>query len=107
MWFAGMQWLRSGEPLVLDKGLFACFAPGGFRAAGLPYRDLFDSKPPQLFLYSYALAELLPGDITHQVWWLDALWLTATMALTFFVACRQWGRWAGLAAAKRCCSRPG
>ncbi len=97
MWFAGMQWLRSVEPLGLDQGLFACFArwiPRGW----LPYRDLFDSKPP-LFLYSYALAGLFPGDLTHQVWWLDALWLTATMALIFFVACRQWGRWAGLAAA--------
>jgi hypothetical protein len=88
-------WARRGEPLGLDQGLFACFTR--WVPPLLPYRDLFDSKPP-LFLYSYSLARALPGGLVQQIWELDALWLLATMALAFAVAARAWGRWAGLAA---------
>jgi hypothetical protein len=87
------MYLRRGEPLALDQGLFACFT----RFSGLPYRDLFDSKPP-LFLYSYKLARLFPGDITQKIWWLEAVWLIATMAVAYVVASR-WGKWSGIAAA--------
>ena len=40
-----MHVVRLPEPLGIDQGLFACFArwvPRGW----LPYRDIFDSKPP-------------------------------------------------------------
>lgn len=95
--FFALQWLRFAEPLALDQGLFACFTrwvPRGW----LPYRDLFDSKPP-LFLSSYALARLFPGTLTQSVWALEAVWLAANMALCFAVGRRLDGRWAGLAAA--------
>src|SRR5262249_7676646 len=91
------SWIRRGEPLALDQGLFACFTrwvPRGW----LPYRDLYDSKPP-LFLYSYALANLFPGELTARIWWLEGLWLLSILLLTFFVTAKFWGRWAGLAAA--------
>jgi hypothetical protein len=95
--FVALTVLRWPEPLALDQGLFACFArwvPRGW----LPYRDLFDSKPP-LFLYSYALARLYPGELTHGIWLLEAAWLAAMMKVAFLVARRVWDRWAGLAAA--------
>jgi hypothetical protein len=84
---------RSGEPLALDQGLFACF---GRWPGRLPYRDLFDEKPP-LFLYTWTLAWQLGGSAAA-VWWFEALWLAATMGVGFGLA-RRWGRWAALAAA--------
>ena len=95
--FVAAAVVRSVEPLAVDQGLFACFArfvPRGY----LPYRDIFDSKPP-LFLYSYALARLLPGGLTRAIWELEALWLAATMLVAFVAARRVWDRWAGLGAA--------
>ncbi len=96
LWFIGAQWVRSVEPLGLDQGLFACFArwvPRGW----LPYRDLYDSKPP-LFLYSWALSAVVPGDVVQAAWRLEAVWLATTMALAFALARRVWDRWSGLAA---------
>ena len=95
--FVAAQVVRSVEPLAVDQALFACFTrfvPRGL----LPYRDLFDSKPP-LFLYSYALARLLPGGLVRSIWLLESVWLAATMAVAFVLGRRVWDRWAGLAAA--------
>jgi hypothetical protein len=95
--FASLHFVRLVEPLGVDQGLFVCFArwvPRGW----LPYRDLFDSKPP-LFLYSYALSAIVPGDPIRALWWLEAAWLAATLALAGLIAARFFGRWAGVAAA--------
>lgn len=93
-----MHWIRAGEPLALDQGLFACFTrwvPRGW----LPYRDLFDSKPP-LFLYAWSLAAAVPGDIATAMWRLETLWLAGSMIATFVVVQRITSdRFAGLAAA--------
>jgi hypothetical protein len=97
LWFVGAQALRWNEPLALDQGLFACFTrwvPRGL----LPYRDLFDSKPPA-FLYSYALARLFPVELPRAIWLFEALWLAGTMWLAFAIGRRVWDRWAGLTAA--------
>lgn len=97
VWLAGAEALRWNEPLALDQGLFACFTrwvPRGL----LPYRDLFDSKPPA-FLYSYALARLFPVELTHAIWLFEALWLGGAMALAYAIGRRVWDRWAGLTAA--------
>jgi hypothetical protein len=86
--FALIAWFRSVEPLGLDQGLFACFArwvPRGW----LPYRDLFDSKPP-LFLYAWSLAALVPGDLPLAAWRLEALWLSATLLVAYTLARRIW-----------------
>ena len=94
--FVAAQIIRSVEPLALDQALFACFArwvPRGL----LPYRDLFDSKPP--LSLDHALARLMPGGLTRAIWCLEALWLAATMAIAFRLATRVWNRSAGLAAA--------
>ncbi|KYF94961.1 hypothetical protein BE20_04935 [Sorangium cellulosum] len=88
---------RLPEPLGPDQGLFACFGrwvPHGF----LPYRDLFDSKPP-LFLYWFSLLALVPDELPRALWWLEGAWLAATLAFTFTCASRAWGRAAGVASA--------
>jgi hypothetical protein len=91
------QVVRIGEPLGVDQGLFACFTrwvPRGW----LPYRDLFDSKPP-LFLYWYALAALVPGEVTRAIWIVEGVWLAATLAVAYAVAAKLWSRGAGIACA--------
>ena len=90
-----LHWLRAGEPLGLDQGLFACFTQW---PDALPYRDLFDSKPP-LFLYSWALAAAVPGDVPIAMWRLETLWLLGAMAATFVLVRRIAGDGAGVAAA--------
>lgn len=92
-----LHWLRAAEPLALDQGLFACFSKWVPRGA-LPYRDLFDSKPP-LFLYSWALAAIVPGDAALSMWRLETVWLLGSMAATFVLVRRLSGDVAGLAAA--------
>ena len=89
--------VRLPEPLGVDQGLFACFArwvPRGW----LPYRDLFDSKPP-LFLYWWGASGLVPGQVVHAAWWWEGLWLAGTLGAAFALGARVWGRWEGLAAA--------
>ena len=90
-----MQVIRGGEPLGLDQGLFACFGRW-LRDGWVPYRDLFDSKPP-LHLYTWVLA--WAGGSPTSAWVFEALWLAATCALGFVVARKWWGVWGGLAAA--------
>jgi hypothetical protein len=95
-----LHWLRAGEPLALDQGLFACFSrwvPHG----ALPYRDLYDSKPP-LFLYTWSTAGLLPGGVPLAMWRLETVWLLGSMAATFALVRRihaPAGDVAGVAAA--------
>jgi hypothetical protein len=94
---AAIHVVRLPEPLGVDQGLFACFArwvPRGW----LPYRDLFDSKPP-LFLYWWAASAVAPGDVVRAAWWWEGLWLAGTLGAAYALASRVWGRWEGLAAA--------
>ena len=87
--------VRGVEPLGVDQGLFACFTrwvPRGW----LPYRDLFDSKPP-LFLYSYALASLVPGDVVHAIWAVQAAILLAALFVASRLGARVGSRWTGVA----------
>ncbi len=93
--FVYAQLARAGEPLGLDQGLFACFGRW-LRDGWLPYRDIFDSKPP-LHLYTWVLA--WAGGSPGSAWLFEALWLAASCALAFFVARRRQCAWAGLAAA--------
>jgi hypothetical protein len=89
--------VRLPEPLGIDQGLFACFArwvPRGW----LPYRDIFDSKPP-LFLYWWSASALVPADVVRAAWWWEGLWLCATLGVAYLLGARVWGRWEGLAAA--------
>lgn len=90
----GWFWARLGEPLGVDQGLFACFTrwvPRGW----LPYRDLFDSKPP-LFLYWWGAARVVPGPLPQAVWWAEGVWLAATVALGHRLVRDCFGRTAAL-----------
>jgi len=92
-----MHVVRLPEPLGIDQGLFACFArwvPHGW----LPYRDIFDSKPP-LFLYWWGASAIVPGDVIRAAWWWEGFWLAGTLGAAYALAARVWGRWEGLAAA--------
>jgi hypothetical protein len=95
--YAGLVWIRAVEPLGMDQGLFALFGrlvPEGW----LPYRDLWDSKPP-LVLYTYPLAFTLFGERVSALWWFEGAWLGVTALVAAVIASRLWGRWAGIAAA--------
>lgn len=93
--FVFAQLARAGEPLALDQGLFACFGRW-LRDGWLPYRDIFDSKPP-LHLYTWVLA--WAGGSPGSAWLFEALWLAASCTLAFAVARRRQCAWAGLAGA--------
>jgi hypothetical protein len=65
----GLWALRLPEPLALDQSLFAFY--GSWIGRGLTlYRDLWDSKPPGIFL-AYAAADRVAG-VAHAAWILDA-----------------------------------
>ncbi|HEX8795746.1 MAG TPA: hypothetical protein VF765_32575 [Polyangiaceae bacterium] len=94
---AAVHVARLPEPLGVDQGLFVDFArwvPRGW----LPYRDIFDSKPP-LFLYWWTVAGLTHGDIVRAAWQWEGVWLAATLVAAFALCARVWDRWVGLAAA--------
>lgn len=84
--FVCLQVARAGEPLGLDQGLFATFGRW-LREGWLPYRDIFDSKPP-LHLYTW-VAVWAAGP-----WWFEAGWLAATMVVAAMAA-RRWSSAAG------------
>jgi hypothetical protein len=89
--FVCLQLVRAGEPLGLDQGLFATFGRW-LRDGWVPYRDVFDSKPP-LHLYTWVPAW------TVGPWLFEAFWLATTMTVAV-VALRRWCCvWAGLVAA--------
>lgn len=88
---------RLVEPLGVDQGVLACFTRWGSRG-WLPYRDLFDGRPP-LLLYWWSAARVVPGEIVRAVWWWEGLWLGGSLAVAYGLARRVWGAWEGLAAA--------
>jgi hypothetical protein len=95
--FLFLHIIRLPEPLGVDQGLFACFTrwvPRGL----LPYRDLFDSKPP-LFLYWWGLARIVPGELPRAIWWFEGIWLAVTLYVAYAFSSRLHGRTAGLASA--------
>jgi len=87
--FGILAWIRGAEPLGVDQGLFACFGrwvPEGW----LPYRDIWDSKPP-LILYTYPLAFTLLGRSVAALWAFESLWLLATALVVARAARRALG----------------
>jgi hypothetical protein len=95
--FALGFWARLDEPFGVDQGLFACFTRLLPRGA-LPYRDLFDSKPP-LFLYWWALPSALPLELHRAVWLVESVWMLGTAWAAHRLARALWHGWAALFAA--------
>jgi hypothetical protein len=85
------------EPLGIDQGLWASFARGLARGQTM-YVDIWDQKPPGIFLtYLAGLAAF--GWNTRAVVWLDWIASIVTTAALFGTANRLAGRTAGSLAA--------
>ncbi|GAB4208820.1 MAG: hypothetical protein OHK0022_38910 [Roseiflexaceae bacterium] len=85
-----------GMPLERDEGAYVLIAQR-WQAGDVLYRDLFDHKPPLVYLaYSPALA--LPGDPVVAVRLVATLVLLATGTALLALALLLYGRAAGLAA---------
>lgn len=97
LFFFYMQMIRSPEPFGMDQGLFADFGRWVPQGA-LPYRDIWDSKPP-LILYTYPLAFLLTGGGVSGMWIFEGFFLALTCGAGFLLGRRLWGPVAGLATA--------
>ena len=95
--FLGFRGLRFSEPPGLDQGLFAYFGqhiPQG----DVPYRDIWDSKPPGIF-YLYALAFGLFGDQMGSVYLFESLYLAGTVLALYGLARGLFGTRAAMFAA--------
>jgi 4-amino-4-deoxy-L-arabinose transferase-like glycosyltransferase len=92
-------WLRSPLhhlPLERDEGSYALIATR-WLAGAVPYRDLFDHKPPLIYLV-YALARLVPSDPVGAIRIVATLYLLASGLALLALGWRLYGRWAALAA---------
>lgn len=83
-------------PLERDEGAYALIATR-WLAGDVPYRDLFDHKPPFVYLV-YALAHLLPGDAVSSIRVLATLYLLAGALALLALGLRLFDRWTALAA---------
>ena len=81
------------EPLGIDQSLWASAARGLSRGQAL-YRDVWDQKPPGLFL-TYRAAFSLGGWTPASIAWLDILASAGTALLLFLIARRLDGPFAG------------
>lgn len=92
-------WLRAplhGLPLERDEGAYATIAARWLAGDAL-YRDLFDHKPPLIYL-AFALARLVPGDPVQAIRVLATLYMLASGLALLALGRRLYGRWAALAA---------
>jgi len=81
-----------------DSGIFLYFGAQILRGR-LPYRDLWDHKPPLIF-YIDALGLWLGGGSRMGLWFLELAALAAAALLAFYLLKRPFGVWpAGIAAA--------
>ena len=85
------------EPLGIDQGLWAS-ATRGMDAGQVLYRDVWDHKPPGIFL-TYLIAFRVLGWAPAAVNWLDILASAVTTVLLFDIGRRLNQRMAGAIAA--------
>ncbi|MGE0598949.1 MAG: ArnT family glycosyltransferase [Dehalococcoidia bacterium] len=72
------------EPMSRDEGAYATVAQGLLHGQ-LPYRDLFDHKPPLVYVW-YAASFVVFGETDAAPRFAGALFLSATALLTFGIA---------------------
>jgi 4-amino-4-deoxy-L-arabinose transferase-like glycosyltransferase len=84
-------------PLDRDEGAYGTLARGWLDGL-VPYRDLFDHKPPVIYGF-YALATSLHVDEVLAVRALSALLFAASLVLVFAIGRRVYGERAGALAA--------
>ncbi|HEX9370413.1 MAG TPA: glycosyltransferase family 39 protein, partial [Roseiflexaceae bacterium] len=83
-------------PLERDEGAYAIIATRWLAGDAL-YRDLFDHKPPLVYLV-FALARILPGDAVRAIRELATLYLLLVSFAVLALGWRLYGRWPGVAA---------
>ncbi|NJN65437.1 MAG: glycosyltransferase family 39 protein, partial [Chloroflexaceae bacterium] len=92
-------WLRSpmhALPLERDEGAYAVIAVR-WMAGDIPYRDLFDHKPPLVYLV-YGLARFCSPDPVRAIRMLATLYLLASGVVVFLTGWRLYGRWSAVGA---------
>ena len=93
------------EPFEKDEGTYATVARG-LLDGRLPYRDLFDHKPPMVYVW-YAVSFLLFGENVWAPRILAALSWSATTALVWVLTVRFRRQVAALASAMLCAAFSG
>ncbi len=84
-----LSWRPDVSQLPADSGFYAYFGRAILHGQ-LPYRDLWDNKPP-LGLYLNALGQLVFGQTPWGVWWSSVLWITGCGLLCFLVIRKVFG----------------
>ena len=84
-----LSWRPDISQLPPDSGFYAYFGKAILHGQ-LPYRDLWDNKPP-LGYYLNALALLVFGQTPWGIWWSSVLWILGCMVLLFVVIKRLFG----------------
>lgn len=74
-----------------DYGIYV-YAGAQILKGGLPYRDVWESKPPAIF-YLDALALQLGGGTRWGVWAVEAISLLAAILVSFGFIRKTWGVW--------------
>lgn len=83
-----IRWSPRFEQMRSDSGMFA-YAGQRILEGDLPYRDVFDTKPPGVF-YVDALALFVGGHTPWAIWALGLVWIIAA-ALVLFLTLRSAG----------------
>jgi len=77
-----IRWSPRFAGMGSDSGMFA-YVGVRILEGELPYRDVFDTKPPGVF-YVNALALFLGGRTPWAIWGLGVLWITLATLILFF-----------------------
>jgi hypothetical protein len=85
------------EPLGIDQGLWAS-AVRGLARGQLLYRDVWEQRPPGIYLLYWWACQLL-GWTSSSIVWLDILASAATTALVYLIARQLGSRLTGAVAA--------
>jgi hypothetical protein len=76
-----IRWSPRFSGMGSDSGIFA-YIGSRILEGELPYRDVFDTKPPGVF-YVNALAQLLGGRTPWSIWTMGAVWIAAATLILF------------------------
>ena len=84
-----LPWSPAFTELGGDAGLYA-YAGSAILHGQLPYRDVWEQKPPIGF-YLNALAVALFGRTPWTIWWFDVIWVALTTIVVFLILRKMTG----------------
>ncbi len=85
-----LSWRPDISQLPPDSGFYAYFAKAILHGQ-IPYRDLWDNKPP-LGYYLNVAALLIFGQTPSGVWWSSIVWVMGCLILFYLVSKKLFGR---------------